>query len=329
MLAHTCRANLLLEKEFYKLSKNPLWGIEAVPLSSDNFLKWQAVIRGPRDSVWEEGAFKIFLSFSDEYNFKPPEVFFHTIPFHPNVEMQTGVPCMEFLNDVKCWKQCFDVAYILLQLQVMLDNPVLDNPVNLEAATMFKKRPLQYKQMVLDCVFTSKQLEAGLKPQFVSSVLSESVQECDKQAASIVTKKQVSFEDYYKTWVNIATSKPISLLHRPVRNGDFEDFMMDNDHFGLLRNELEEELKKQLSDHNAIMYGRFRDKRSNDERRIAELQATKSHLLEQIYLKNQETDRIDASDSSSIAFHVALDDPADEEVDQLVSWTENLPQQYE
>ena len=41
----------------------------------------------------------------------------------------------------------------------MLDNPVLDNPVNLEAATMFKKRPLQYKQMVLDCVFTSKQLE--------------------------------------------------------------------------------------------------------------------------------------------------------------------------
>ena len=120
-------------------------------------------------------------------------------------------------------------------------------------------------------------------------MLSESVQECDKQAASIVTKKQVSFEDYYKTWVNIATSKPISLLHRPVRNGDFEDFMMDNDHFGLLRNELEEELKKQLSDHNAIMYGRFRDKRSNDERRIAELQATKSHLLEQIYLENQET----------------------------------------
>ena len=25
MLAHTCRANLLLEKEYYKLSKNPLW----------------------------------------------------------------------------------------------------------------------------------------------------------------------------------------------------------------------------------------------------------------------------------------------------------------
>ena len=25
MLAHHCRANLLLEKEFYKLRKNPLW----------------------------------------------------------------------------------------------------------------------------------------------------------------------------------------------------------------------------------------------------------------------------------------------------------------
>lgn len=31
-----------------------------------------------------EGSFKVFLSFTNEYNFKPPDVFFHTIPFHPN-----------------------------------------------------------------------------------------------------------------------------------------------------------------------------------------------------------------------------------------------------
>ena len=139
-----------------------------------------------------------------------------------------------------------------------------------------------------------------MKPQFVSSVLSESGQECNKQDTSAVTKKQVSFEDYYKTWVNIATSKPISLLQRPMHSGDFEDFMMDNSHFGLLKNELEEELKKQLSDHNAIMYGRFRDKRSNDERRIAELQAAKSHLLEQMYLQNQEAGTSSTTISNTI-----------------------------
>ena len=57
----------------------------------------------------------------------------------------------------------------------MLDNPVLENPVNLEAATMFKKRPIQYKQMVLDCVFTSKRLEGMLYLHYCCIYLSIAV----------------------------------------------------------------------------------------------------------------------------------------------------------
>jgi len=322
MLAYHCRANLLLEKEFYKLTKNPLWGIDAMPLVSENFLKWQAVIRGPRDSVWEGGVFKVFLSFSDEYNFKPPEVFFHTIPFHPNVDMQTGVPCMEFLNDAECWKQFYDVAYILLQLQILLDNPVLDNPVNLEAATMLKKRPQQYMQMARDCVAASKKVEAGLKPEILSPTLYENEPEYSKDDKSMATKKMVSFEDYYRTWVNIATSKPNSLLYKPAENDNPDNLSMDESHFGALRAELEEELKAQLSDHNAIMYGRFKDRRHKDEQRIAELQATKAQLLKQMYLKEKDQDKA----AKAVKLHVDLDDPADEEVDRLVSWIGTLPE---
>ena len=98
----------------------------------------------------------------------------------------------------------------------------------------------------------------------------------------------VSFEDYYRTWVNIATSKPNSLLYKPAENDNPENFSMDESHFGALRVELEEELKAQLSDHNAIMYGRFKDRRHKDEQRIAELQATKAQLLKQMYLKEQD-----------------------------------------
>ena len=122
----------------------------------------------------------------------------------------------------------------------------------------------------------------------VSSMMSESKEECNRPSLNYASKKQVSYEEYYKTWVNIATSKPISLLQRPLESDNFDDVMMDEDHFGDLKGELEEELKRQLSDHNSLMYGRFRDKQSKDERRIAELQAAKSKLVKQMYLKEQE-----------------------------------------
>lgn len=46
------------------------------------------------------GVFKLYLQFSEHYNGQPPEIFFHTIPFHPNGEFV-------FVSDVKKTKQCF------------------------------------------------------------------------------------------------------------------------------------------------------------------------------------------------------------------------------
>ena len=129
---------------------------------------------------------------------------------------------------------------------------------------------------------------AGLKPQILSPIVSESGQEFDKQDSDTKTKKKVSFEDYYKTWVTIATSKPNFLPQRPNEDDNLGDFVMDDANYGELKSELEDELKRQLSDHNAIMYGRFRDKKSKDEKKIAQLQATKAQLLKQIYFKDQE-----------------------------------------
>lgn len=127
---------------------------------------------------------------------------------------------------------------------------------------------------------------AGLKPQILSPVLSEGGHESGKKEPNAKAKKKISFEDYYKTWVSIATSRPINLAQRPG-DDEYRDFVIDEAHFGVLKSELEDELRRQLSDHNALMYGRFRDKRLKDEKRIAELQATKAQLLKQIYFKDK------------------------------------------
>ena len=75
------RAYLLLEKEWFKLQREDLpWGIQARPLNEDNMFTWEGTIKGPKDTMWEGGVFKLYLQFSEHYNGQPPEIFFHTIP---------------------------------------------------------------------------------------------------------------------------------------------------------------------------------------------------------------------------------------------------------
>eukprot|EP00795_Rhopilema_esculentum_P013335 gene13335-4183_t len=235
--------------------------------------------------------------------------------------MQNGVPCIDFLNDIGLWKPHYDVVYILLQLQTMLDHPVLENPVNVEAANMCNNRPKHYRQMVLDCVFASKRLEAGLKPQIFSPLKKENSDMHFQPEAKTKAKQQISFEDYHKTWLNIATSKPHTLGGRSTEDTN-ADTVVNESHFGVMQEELEEELRRQLSEHNSIMYGRFRDKRLKDEERIANLQTTKAQLLKQIYFKEQDPTN---KPLPHVTSRLDPDEPFDEEVDQLVSWSEKLP----
>lgn len=60
-------------------------------------MRWTAVIIGPKDTIWEDGTFKLTLDFSEEYPNKPPKVSFATKMFHPNIYPHGGI-CL----DSKC-----------------------------------------------------------------------------------------------------------------------------------------------------------------------------------------------------------------------------------
>ena len=136
------------------------------------------------------------------------------------------------------------------------------------------------------------QITAGLPPLLMSPATSEKPEEdADDSKPTTKNKSKVSFEEYYKTWVRIATSQPDTLTQVQIgERAASGDLTMDETHFGVVQSDLEEELRKQMSEHNAVMYGRFRTaNRMKDEERIAELQATKAQVLKQIYFKQQGT----------------------------------------
>ncbi|XP_029803886.1 ubiquitin-conjugating enzyme E2 U isoform X3 [Suricata suricatta] len=201
-----CRAYFLLERDFQELKENNFKGITAFPVSED-LMEWGADIQGLQNTFWQGSLFQLTINFTSEYNFVPPAVKFLTIPFHPNVDQNTGQACIDFLDDPAKWSTSYTLSSILLTLQVMLSNPVVENPVNLEAAQMLIKDESLYKQTVLRLCSQPSQLRDDSP---------EPLKDPDK---FIRSTKAISFNDYYKTWSGIATSNATGCYRSPL----FED----------------------------------------------------------------------------------------------------------
>ncbi|XP_058993159.1 ubiquitin-conjugating enzyme E2 U isoform X2 [Mustela lutreola] len=142
------RAYLLLERDFQELKENNFKGVTAFPIRED-LMEWGADIEGLQNTFWHGLFFQLTINFTSQYNCVPPVVKFLTIPFHPNVDQNTGRACIDFLDDPNKWNTSYTLSSILLTLQVMLSNPELENPVNLEAAQMLIEDESLYKQVVL------------------------------------------------------------------------------------------------------------------------------------------------------------------------------------
>ncbi|XP_023417053.1 ubiquitin-conjugating enzyme E2 U isoform X3 [Cavia porcellus] len=208
-------AYALVRRDFRELREKGLEGISAFPMSED-MMKWKADIEGLQNSIWQGLAFDVEINFTPDYNLVPPAVRFVTIPFHPNVDPDTGEPCIDFLNNSDEWDPTYTLSSILLALQAMLSNPVMENPVNLEAAQMLNEDPYVY-QIVLQRLFQRSLPPADSYPVFPTySQELVSTEDRTQDHANARPSKVISFDDYYKTWCRIATSKTMEDHRRPL-----------------------------------------------------------------------------------------------------------------
>jgi len=72
------------------------------------------------DTPFEDGTFKLVLTFEESYPNKPPHVKFLSRMFHPNV-YNTGELCLDILQNR--WSPTYDVAAILTSIQSLLHDP--------------------------------------------------------------------------------------------------------------------------------------------------------------------------------------------------------------
>ncbi|KAH6561518.1 hypothetical protein BASA50_011229 [Batrachochytrium salamandrivorans] len=216
------RAALLLTREYNRLEhSSSLKGI-SYSFVNCNVFHWHITLQGLEGTPWEGGIFQVDMHFDESYNNSPPSVFFLTVPFHPNIDISSGKPCISFLDNADEWKPSISLETILVQLQVnfdldkkcMLSEPCLDGAINPAAADIFMTSPRLYSQLVQDSVVASRRVYSGLSVldekkdsnmPYEKSIHDIAVahKASPKKNRSIIN---VSFESYHSDWKSMGTS---------------------------------------------------------------------------------------------------------------------------
>ncbi|RZB88360.1 Ubiquitin-conjugating enzyme E2 19 isoform B [Glycine soja] len=136
-------------------------GVSAFP-DGESIFTWIGTIEGGKGTQYEGLSYKLSLRFPLDYPFKPPQVKFETMCFHPNVD-QFGNICLDILQDK--WSSAYDCRTILLSIQSLLEvyflitEPNLESPLNSYAAALWNDKE-DYRRMVHKQYFSGEALES-------------------------------------------------------------------------------------------------------------------------------------------------------------------------
>ncbi|XP_076919148.1 uncharacterized protein LOC143579854 isoform X1 [Bidens hawaiensis] len=132
-----------LQKELMALMMSGDLGVSAFP-KGESIFTWIGTIEGGKGTMYEGLSYKLSLQFPLDYPFKPPQVKFETVCFHPNID-QFGNICLDILQDK--WSAAYDCRTILLSIQSLLGEPNIESPLNSSAASLWSNQE-DYRKMV-------------------------------------------------------------------------------------------------------------------------------------------------------------------------------------
>ena len=140
-----------LIKEFEELKKIESKDFGARPIENENWFLWEAYLKGPKESLYEGGCFKLNIKFPVEFPWKPPKIYFITKIYHPNFNYNSGFICccaLDYLED--SWNPKITIIQILKDIQSLLVNPNLDKICGLgneEAAKLYIENRSEFESI--------------------------------------------------------------------------------------------------------------------------------------------------------------------------------------
>jgi len=161
------QASLLLKKQLMELKRNPVEGFSAGLIDDEDIFRWEVLIIGPPDTLYEGGFFKCHLLFPKEYPLRPPVMRVLTEMWHPNID-KDGKVCISILHEPgddrygyekasERWLPIHTVETILVSVISMLADPNDESPANVDAAKEWRNSYPEFKKKVARCVRKSQE----------------------------------------------------------------------------------------------------------------------------------------------------------------------------
>jgi len=132
-----------IQKETENLIKKPTPGIIATP-RPENPRHFDVTIEGPNDCCFAGGKFRLELFLPEDYPMVPPKIHFLTKIYHPNID-RVGRICLDILKDK--WSPALQIDKVCLSIQLLLQNPNPDDPLDPTIAKQWRDNNAAANQM--------------------------------------------------------------------------------------------------------------------------------------------------------------------------------------
>lgn len=136
-------------KEIEKINNGDFKEVELTIPDEKNIRHLQAILDGPEDTPFYGAKFKVDIKLGNNYPMKAPKVSFLTKMFHPNIGSK-GYICLDILQNN--WSPAMSIANIITSLQLLLQEPNPDSPMNVDAAKLFRNNKDGYQKKVSEYI---------------------------------------------------------------------------------------------------------------------------------------------------------------------------------
>ncbi|DAA77516.1 TPA_exp: Uncharacterized protein A8136_6062 [Trichophyton benhamiae CBS 112371] len=133
--ASTTKRLLRELKEYSKAPNDAL--LSLAPVSDDDLLHWEAVLKGVPDSPYEDGLWLLRIAVPTTYPMHPPKITFATPICHPNISFSTGEICLTLLTS-EHWSPVYTISSTLSAIHQLLTDPSPDSPLNVDVAALLR-----------------------------------------------------------------------------------------------------------------------------------------------------------------------------------------------
>ncbi|KAF2218310.1 ubiquitin conjugating enzyme [Elsinoe ampelina] len=227
--------NRRLAKEVQDVQKDTHSGVTLEPVDGDTFEKldhFYGVFRGPPDTPFEGGIYKVDIRIPNEYPFQPPKMKFLTRIWHPNISSVTGAICLDTLD--KAWSPILTLKSALISLQSLLASPEPKDPQDAQVARQLIKDPAAYAKQAKEWAILHAGAPEGKGSGSLNVAVLKEEQEARRKRAE--EEKRAQYRGYNQALVGrftelgfdvptvVATLEAVG-----VGNNGGEDYQMDED----------------------------------------------------------------------------------------------------